>query len=841
MELRSFSHMHFVQAIKRGTVEKISNVDSCGRPSFRFKTLKAIYESEDAKNIGSCTTFQKQGGGLMHSSLGCGGVKIDRMVLLTDSSKIKTDHEDTCDRIGNSAMDDPSFSEITLKQLKERCKTKKRKLPKFVDLKKEESCFHLNEDHAKLQLKEDESDLEESLSSWKLRLLKKPKAKQKCIRKEVHSPSKSAVSVSEQTPSAPPDSLQSTVDLTGSIKTEIDVSGPEVSDCHNLDDFTFGATLNLHPTVDSRANISDEGAVSSKTSELAIGKSTFLTTESPCCVVTEISIEHLKGENSISLPASAAVEEVMEDSFSEVIGQDTLSSSVSELATSISIIQSIPIASTMEAPSVTNKPGSETCGSCESYSFMQGTSYEVDSSSVIHMPHKLNDDSFRCTKPNDVGGYILNVESEDNSKEDTFPDPATNAIRNSDILYMSFQKMNSDFNFPSDFSSINCSPPIIEEKQKHSSLSIEGPVSAGTDTESDGDIKEDNLSDPKTSGVNNTDILYISSQNCHTCLNPPSSSEDFNSAIDEKQSFSTEEGPMANIAGVRDCSVWTDRSDDTESRTNMEVLEKFHALKLQSPPKRLLSTRKAISPTSQEKLRQAVEVDYLNDPIGLSKCRERLCFGKQSKTRASSTESDLKGVEVKVSPQRFILKLKNEKSRPNLLVPKGILKSPNVSCAMPQAATESTCAHPSAESAIAFSQRQMRDIECLAMKLVQELKFMKDIVVEKMHPEVDSSKSSKYTVDEMGVAVDKAGEIEETTRKWLSMMARDCSRFCRIMRSTGKKAVSAPTSNYGLHKDRKRIVFADEAGGPLCHVKVFEDQLASLCGSECENEKDLAN
>ncbi|XP_043707966.1 uncharacterized protein LOC122657355 [Telopea speciosissima] len=827
MELRSFSHLHFIQVIKRGTVEKILNRDCHGRPTFRFKTIKAIYESENAKNLGSCTTLQQQGGGLMGLPLGCGGIKVDSPVLLMDGRKIKSDpelcdlYEDVCDNKRNGNMGDFSFSEMTLKQLKESCKKKKRKLPKFVDVKKE-PCSHLNEDYTKLQQKEDESDLEETLSNWKLKLWNKPKAKRKRIRKDVHSLSKFAVSVSEPTPRVPQDSSQSTGGLNGPIKTEIEISELGFSDCHDLDGLTFGATPNTHFTVDASANVSDEVAGISNRSELAIGESTSLTTESPNCVVAEVLIEHLEHDNSLSHPASAVVGEVMEDSFSEVVSQDNLSSSVSEFDANVRFIQSTPSASPIEALCITNKPAHEKF-SCESYSFMQWTSCEIDSSSVIHMPHKLNGENIYD------GGYMFSMESEGGSKEDTLPDPEKDVIRKSDILYLSFQNSHPC----SDFSSVDCTSPTIEE-QNHSSLSTEGLVSASVDMESEGDIKEDNPPNPKTSVTNNPDI---SSQNFHTCLNLPNNLKDFNSATDVKHSFPTKEGPVSNIARVRDCFVGTNPSDDTESCTANEVLKNFNALKLESPPKRLFVARKVISPTSQEKLRQTVDADYSNDDIGLSKYRERPRFGEQSKIGAYSTRSDLEGVEVKVNLQRIILKPKNEKSKPNLLVPKGILKSPNVSCAIPHAATESTYVHPHAESAIAFSQRQMHDIECLATKLVKELKFIKDIVEDKLHSEVYTTTSSKYTVDETIVAVQKAGEVEENTRKWLSMMAKDCSRFCKIMRSSGKKAPAAPKSGYGLHKDRKKIIFADEAGGPLCHVKVFEDQLASLSGSECENEK----
>ncbi|XP_042506687.1 uncharacterized protein LOC122083076 [Macadamia integrifolia] len=769
--------------------------------------------------------------------LGCGGVKVDSPVL-TGSRKIKSEpefcdiYEDVCDNKRNGNMDDFSLSEMTLKQLKERRKTKKRKLSNSVDVKKEEPCSHPNDDYTKLQPKEDESDLEETLSNWKLKLLNKPKAKRKRIRKQVHSPSKSAVSVSvsEQTLSVPQDSPRSTGDLNGPIKTKIEISELCFSDCHELDALTFGATPDTHSTVDATAKVSDEVARISNRSELSIGESTSLTTESPIRVVTEVSNEYLEHENSLSHPASAVVGEVMEGGFSEVIGQETLSSPVSEFDANVRLIRSIPSAGPIEAPCVTNKPGYEICN-CESYSFVQGTSCEIDSSSCIPMPCSLNGDNIYD------GEYMLNMESKGGSKEDAPPDPETDAIRKSDILYLSFQSPHPCSNSLSDFSSFYCTSPTIEEKQNHSSLSIEEPVSACVDMESEGDIKEDDPPDPEISVTNDPNI---SSQSSHTCLNPPKNLRDFNSATDMKHSFPTKEGLESNIAGLRDCSVGTNPSDDTESCIAIEVLKNFHALKLQSPPKRLFSARKVISPTSQKKLRQTVDADYLHDDIGLSKCRERLRFGEQSKNRVSSARPDPEGVEVKVNLQRIILKPKNEKSKPNFLVPKGILKSPNVSCAIPRAATENTYMHRHAESAIAFSQRQMRDIECLAMKLVKELKSIKDIVEDKLHSEVYTATSSKYTVDETIVAIQNAGVVEETTRKWLSMMAKDCSRFCKIMRSSGKKTPAAPISGYGLHKDRKRIIFADEAGGPLCHVKVFEDQLASLSGSECENEKHQA-
>ncbi|KAK9271349.1 hypothetical protein L1049_026939 [Liquidambar formosana] len=118
----------------------------------------------------------------------------------------------------------------------------------------------------------------------------------------------------------------------------------------------------------------------------------------------------------------------------------------------------------------------------------------------------------------------------------------------------------------------------------------------------------------------------------------------------------------------------------------------------------------------------------------------------------------------------------------------------------------------------------MHDIESLAMKLTTELKSMKDIVAETLHADAVPATSLKDNVDEIRMAIENATKMEETARRWLSMMARDCNRFCKIMRLTEKGTTDSGNTT---HKERKKITFADEAGGKLCHVKFFEDGMAS--------------
>ncbi|GJV81680.1 hypothetical protein Tco_1517550 [Tanacetum coccineum] len=80
-------------------------------------------------------------------------------------------------------------------------------------------------------------------------------------------------------------------------------------------------------------------------------------------------------------------------------------------------------------------------------------------------------------------------------------------------------------------------------------------------------------------------------------------------------------------------------------------------------------------------------------------------------------------------------------------------------------------------------------------------------------------------------AIKSATKTEETAKKWLSMMSRDCNRFCKIMKlNEGRRnnfwlllilSVKSTNCEKPVQRERKKISFADEAGGTLCDIKVF--------------------
>nr|GEX50262.1 hypothetical protein [Tanacetum cinerariifolium] len=263
-------------------------------------------------------------------------------------------------------------------------------------------------------------------------------------------------------------------------------------------------------------------------------------------------------------------------------------------------------------------------------------------------------------------------------------------------------------------------------------------------------------------------------------------------------------------------------------------------------PERLPSTRKAISPNSQEKLCQSMKSRELPDDMDLFKCKEKLYFGEPAENTFSSTKSDVSDNKPSVHPQRATPIVQNrvyisprqllqrpkickKGSPPISVAPKSCLDGPRQCRSLPRLSTGCTSIQGCSQNAIAFSQRQMQDIESLASKLISELNSMRVIAEEKMLYEAYRSPSAKNEADEVKSAIKSATKTEETAKKWLSMMSRDCNRFCKIMKlnedkNTFASADTAPESTTvekPVQRERKKISFADEAGGTLCDVKVF--------------------
>ncbi|KAL0391980.1 UNVERIFIED_CONTAM: hypothetical protein Sradi_2420800 [Sesamum radiatum] len=172
------------------------------------------------------------------------------------------------------------------------------------------------------------------------------------------------------------------------------------------------------------------------------------------------------------------------------------------------------------------------------------------------------------------------------------------------------------------------------------------------------------------------------------------------------------------------------------------------------PPERLFSTRKAISPSSQEQLCLAMNSVELSDDVDQHKCKGKL-FDKQTEKNSSPVRPEFHRArltikhggqgqvgqgKIIISSRDIIKKSKNAKLN---------LEGPRFSRTLPNLSAGCTSIQGCSESAIAFSQRQMQDMESLAVKLMNELKSMKDIVEQKLLFEAYRSASLRSDADEV--------------------------------------------------------------------------------------------
>lgn len=100
--------------------------------------------------------------------------------------------------------------------------------------------------------------------------------------------------------------------------------------------------------------------------------------------------------------------------------------------------------------------------------------------------------------------------------------------------------------------------------------------------------------------------------------------------------------------------------------------------------------------------------------------------------------------EFCIKPRQTIRKQRSSKRG---FPPKAVHKASYLSYAVPRFSTGCTSIQSCTQSAIEFSQQQMKDFECLAMKLTTELQSMKDILEERLLPEACPASSLKYKAD----------------------------------------------------------------------------------------------
>ncbi|KAF5204365.1 hypothetical protein FRX31_006048 [Thalictrum thalictroides] len=273
-----------------------------------------------------------------------------------------------------------------------------------------------------------------------------------------------------------------------------------------------------------------------------------------------------------------------------------------------------------------------------------------------------------------------------------------------------------------------------------------GGGSCGFGVGDDGDIKKD--ISPQFAATHTNICDSVSSQDSYPSLSPnnvsvlmvngPLTDEGQNSSL----TFDVKEA-LQDSSGIHS-------SDATNGVKDVETLEGCLREDKDIYPKRLLSTRMVISPTSQEKLCQGLNVGDSCDNEETFNCRKKLFVEEQSERKNSLGELCVEGVNVKTIPRQNVKKqiIKNSETGFSQSHSKGSLKAPPFSHCKPHTRTkygsQSTCA----QKAITFSQKQMLDIETLALKLMKKLQDMNAIVKETLRSEV-CHVTSKYRLDKV--------------------------------------------------------------------------------------------
>jgi hypothetical protein len=175
MDLRRCDNLHYIKTIKGGLVTNALNVFR-GRPKLKFKNISDIHEHEsflsdndDLEAVRSCIDVMEEG-----------IVKIEPDVWVSDAD------DGDVQRIHNLDDDEDDSFILTLMQIKESCKARKRKRSQGLDsskIKIEDPSTP--EDYMEKQkMEEDDPDFMETLTSLRTKLSKNMKTnkKKKCVK-----------------------------------------------------------------------------------------------------------------------------------------------------------------------------------------------------------------------------------------------------------------------------------------------------------------------------------------------------------------------------------------------------------------------------------------------------------------------------------------------------------------------------------------------------------------------------------------------------------------------------------------------------------------------------------
>ncbi|KAA0065247.1 uncharacterized protein E6C27_scaffold82G005880 [Cucumis melo var. makuwa] len=773
MELRSFCHLHYIHAIKGGVVNKILNINR-GKPAVVFKKLTDIYGSIDDEAREPLPTRGSREGLEENTLHGC-EFKVDSQVLYAERTLCNDEPEiSDSDSKGDSDVQKSDFEvdSMTLKQIMEGCKKRKLSQSRFVDSSKEKTrtCFKQELDHSFMLTEEDDSDLNIALSIWKSKLSKRRKLKTKCEESRISTSSQCDQTIGSSDPTdSDEDLLPSGSNLPLPVDVKVETPEIDVTEIQNTNHTIEECSLFCDENINFCLSY---GPVGPNDLNLDIGL-TASEKEAEYCVLNSACYEYFEGyePGTFQMVGESSTKWMNEDKL-EVHKTHHSDFSASDSMKGQYTPSYISNSSISEAIPLTK----EQCSGSYISPDNSITNVAMCQNSSKGMSEVIALTEEQCCDTYISEGKPLTHEATclNNGEGSTHMHALTN-LNSLEAPEMS-----------------HGAEVCLTENSYKDELAVDDERSIPKKSSCDSNLSPDHGK-------------YIST----------SSISDRNSGSDQRLISDDECPAKERQPQMSDCS---DSERNTSPNSHLDgSVDKFN--QFEEPkrhPTRLLSTRTTISPTSQERLSKAMKSMRLHD-------KECKTYGvkphfKQTKYAVGAAEEcdQTKQVHSDIYQEKNIRKSKKRSFHSSSTTK------------VPQA-TVQNCS----ESAITFTQRQMQDIECLALKLTSQLKSMKAIVEDRLHVEGNKSTSFKFNADEVRTAIADATKAETSAKKWLSIMSRDCNRFCKIMNTTEHYSNASPAA---IQKAKRKVTFADEAGGKLCEVRLIEDDVNAESSAEMSPE-----
>ncbi|GAB2291303.1 hypothetical protein Dimus_025561 [Dionaea muscipula] len=697
MELRNCNHLHFIWAIRQDEVAKVLNVTR-GKPALKFKGIQEIYNAQvsenDASLIASRARASRPRGGRFAK------IKVQHKQEENTAGDCGGETTVNCKGSNDQShrdLDDLNFGKMTLKQLRDACKANKRKVSRPISCseKHAESSQCIKQKCAGFTPDDEVLDLDETISSLKSKLSRKSKVKKK--QKVVYVPSGGNVAICKSEEIyGDQDTKTSIMDIDVPTSTKLVVLEPHYLESQDLTPPSGESSINSNSGL-SLEMIASEVKV---TDECCSSKQDYISSlkESPCCNPTEDCHEVMEAGDACfqNMESSSILEKLQVCDLSQVaydcIEDEPTSSHILQSSKNevIMAIHDLGIMGDQCLPAV-----SLTQKEYVSVSMTSEGSAE-NSSSVFHSSDYCGD----SIGSSYVHGSPVLI---DGSAE-----PESPSLVNSKLHPME---------------------PLHDEvcQSKDDSGEVVLP-----------DLPPETISSPYSL----CDLFGTSNESLRTVheVNP----QDYDSPMTRERKSSTRDSGNAPEGCFPDgypCNA-ADKVVTSTADGSCDHVEQQHA------PQRLFSSRKIISPTSQERLSRLLDSVDLHDMTDAQKCKLKLLFEKQGEStmpqgmgnpETDETVDDMPSIESTYTSDSEVAgssgktrRVKNGKKFPHS---KCIMKSPQRSQVFPRFSSGCSSIQDCCKRAMAFSQQQLHDTERLATTLTNELHAMKEVLVQTFQSE----------------------------------------------------------------------------------------------------------